>query len=663
MREHAALVLISLQTCGISPAANRNLVLTPLQAEGSGAISVMDKIQTNTDQNGNAWVSLIPGVYQTDVRPAWGQVGVTEFYFYVDPSNAVQSAFTNLLTATNNTYPPNQYAYSAQASDARYALLPVTSNDVASVNPGQIWPPLPNGITNNQTGVMLGGMFNGSFNGNGAGLTNVNASAMSGIPANILLNTFATSWMTNSPLIALSADMLQVNDGAIMSSCIDRYGNVFSALGTPPIWTAHGMDGYPAVLNNGGGLTNATVLGSSCTNAGTVFFLYRMIRPPTLSSFSAMISTGTNNPGNSQAPFAILYPFQSLQAPYSELLLDLISQGTSYAQFADDQFGDDIHVFCATWNANYYADFIDGKNANFNLKVGQGQAAPIPFQGWLYLGTDSHNDDAANFYWSEFWVYTNSLSFYAIDQMCNSFLKKIDRIRGTIFIFSDSMGAGADCGYGGTLQDYLAQAFPGWTIDNVSYIGGSSAVLLSNVLLDAVSSCKGGKNIGIWWPNLNNDGTGSNYSSFLAGLTNNAMIAAQVMKTNNIMAFLVDPPSNPYTDTNGERFAYENWATNCYTNYFTDIIDLSKDPNFGQTNQFTNTVYYPISGSPHGTNVMFSEIVQSFAAPIINAHLNNIYFVNSTTAPPPTVGQPWIAQDMRAPGRFFSNSNGVWASH
>jgi hypothetical protein len=156
----AASVLISLQTCGIAPAANRNLVLTPLQAEGSGAVPVMDKIQTNTDQNGNARVSLMPGVYQTDVRPAWGQVGVTEFYFYVDPSNAVQSAFTNLLTATNNTYPPNQYAYSAQASDARYAPLPVTSNNVASINPAQIYPPVTgssiNAVTNGGSASLSG---------------------------------------------------------------------------------------------------------------------------------------------------------------------------------------------------------------------------------------------------------------------------------------------------------------------------------------------------------------------------------------------------------------------------------------------------------------------------------------------------------------------------
>ena len=115
-----ATVLIPLQTCGISPATNRNVILTPLQAMGSNAVPVMDKIQGTTDGNGNWLPALMPGVYQAQVRPAWGQVGTTEFYFYVDPSNAVQSAYTNLLTGTNITWPPNQYAYSAQASDARY---------------------------------------------------------------------------------------------------------------------------------------------------------------------------------------------------------------------------------------------------------------------------------------------------------------------------------------------------------------------------------------------------------------------------------------------------------------------------------------------------------------------------------------------------------------
>jgi len=391
--------------------------------------------------------------------------------------------------------------------------------------------------------------------------------------------------------------------------------------------------------------------------------LYRMIRPAALSGFSAMFSAGTNNPGISQAPFVVLFPFQNPQVSYGDLTLDLFGGAMGYSQFPDDQFADDIHVYCATWSAAYYADFIDGKIANFSKIVAQSPPEPMPFQGWLYIGTDSHNDDAANFYWSEFWVFNYSLSFYNIDQICNAFLKKVDRMRGTIFIFSDSMGAGADCGYGGSLMDNLAKYFPCYTIDNVSYIGGSSAVLLSNVIVGATSSCKGNENIGIWWPNLNNDGNPANYGAVLAGLTNNAMIAAQVMKTNNIIPLLVDPPSNPFTDTNGERFAYENWATNCYTNYFADIIDLARDPNFGQTNQFTNTVYYPIPGSPHGTNAMFSEIVQSFAGPVINAHLNNFYFVNSTTAPPPTVGQPWAAQDVRAPGRLFSNSNGVWILH
>src|ERR1700722_2701880 len=73
----AATVSIQLQTCGILPAANRNVTLTPLQAEGSDTIPVMDKIQGTTDENGNWTPALIAGIYQADVRPAWGQVGVT----------------------------------------------------------------------------------------------------------------------------------------------------------------------------------------------------------------------------------------------------------------------------------------------------------------------------------------------------------------------------------------------------------------------------------------------------------------------------------------------------------------------------------------------------------------------------------------------------------
>lgn len=140
---NAATVLIPLQTCGISPAADRSITLTPLQALGSNSIPVMDKIQGTTDANGNWSPTLLQGVYKADVRPVNGAVGVTEFYFYVDPSNAVQNALANLLTGTNNTWPPNQYAYSASASDERYA-------PAGSAGNGN-----PNAVTNNQTGVIF----------------------------------------------------------------------------------------------------------------------------------------------------------------------------------------------------------------------------------------------------------------------------------------------------------------------------------------------------------------------------------------------------------------------------------------------------------------------------------------------------------------------------
>jgi len=231
----SASVLIPLETCGISPATNRNLTLTPLQAMGSSTIPVMDKIQGTTDGNGNWQVTLMPGVYQAEVRPAWGQVGVTEFDFYVDPSNAMQNAFTNLLTATNNTYPPNQYAYSAQASDTRYATAAALGNYIqngqttvqlgnffttpstsggtnsnfynvlgqdvfyGTANPAgwlvlatNIFVPRPvtfssDGVTTNLQivphGIYAPSVSSANFSGNGNGLTNVNATAVDNVPA------------------------------------------------------------------------------------------------------------------------------------------------------------------------------------------------------------------------------------------------------------------------------------------------------------------------------------------------------------------------------------------------------------------------------------------------------------------------------------------------
>ncbi|HEY1788664.1 MAG TPA: hypothetical protein VGJ73_10935, partial [Verrucomicrobiae bacterium] len=281
-----AQVQISLQTCGISPAANRNLVLTPIQAEGNGEIPVMDKIQTNTDQNGNVWVSLMPGVYQTEVRPAWGQVGVTEFYFYVDPSNAMQSAFANLLTGTNHTYPPNQYAYSAQASDARYAPLPVTSNDVASINPAQIYPRIPSGITNNQAGVTLGGTFNGSFNGGGAGLTNVNSAKLNGVAGSGYVQNFSQGlglWLNAKQTLLNSNSIIdgQVIQPQDLTGNWTVLQNVNSASNI--LFSAQGLNSNPAfylynseleVSNFWAGATNhftlaITFLDAASTNSAT----------------------------------------------------------------------------------------------------------------------------------------------------------------------------------------------------------------------------------------------------------------------------------------------------------------------------------------------------------------------------------------------------------
>lgn len=121
---HAASVTIPLGQVGSAPAASRSLTITPYSVYQLGLIPLTDdRTYGTSDTNGNFVCTLPPGTYQCDVAPVWGQAGKTEFYFYVDPSNATQNAAANLLTTTPNTFPPPQYAYSAAASDARFAPI------------------------------------------------------------------------------------------------------------------------------------------------------------------------------------------------------------------------------------------------------------------------------------------------------------------------------------------------------------------------------------------------------------------------------------------------------------------------------------------------------------------------------------------------------------
>jgi hypothetical protein len=121
-------ILLTQGNC--APAASRNVTLTPLGLTPTGYVPVIDKIYTNTDVNGSLWVTLWPGYWQCDVKPVWGGTGTTTFYFVVN-TNAVQSAFSNLVTTIDDTFPGPEYAYPAAVSDARYLQAPITAAQIS----------------------------------------------------------------------------------------------------------------------------------------------------------------------------------------------------------------------------------------------------------------------------------------------------------------------------------------------------------------------------------------------------------------------------------------------------------------------------------------------------------------------------------------------------
>jgi hypothetical protein len=192
------------------------------------------------------------------------------------------------------------------------------------------------------------------------------------------------------------------------------------------------------------------------------------------------------------------------------------------------------------------------------------------------------------------------------------------------------------------------------TIDNIAYPGSSSTQMNSLETNWDISSTSSGVKIGIWYFNLNNDGVGI---GSLNTTTNNMFSWAQNAQTNGFITIVVNPQSNKAVDTNGQRFVFQSIITNVWTNYFNAIVDLSRDPNFGQTNQWTNTLYFSSDGI-HPSNAFYEEAVQCFFTPVINSILYENYSCTTTTAPPPTLSQPWTCIYQN---HFYSNSNGQWA--
>jgi hypothetical protein len=101
------------------PPTNRNALITPVGLlPGTAFLTVQDKWMYQTGTNGSFWVSnMVPGSY---VLTVMGPPTTSFFPFFVDPTNQTQNAAANVITSTNLAWPPNGFAWTAQASDARY---------------------------------------------------------------------------------------------------------------------------------------------------------------------------------------------------------------------------------------------------------------------------------------------------------------------------------------------------------------------------------------------------------------------------------------------------------------------------------------------------------------------------------------------------------------
>lgn len=493
-----------------------------------------------------------------------------------------------------------------------------------------------------------------------------NSMQLGGLPATSILSAYAAAWRTNQFLDWWSADTVQTNSGSIVTNWIGRNGNVLAGNAA---WNAQGINGHPAFHFDGTGnniLTNGTLLGNQCVQQCTIFCVFRM--PPQPQNFlygsdgpQALLDGMTIN-GSERAFFAPAYNFGPMFGAFWQ------GQGGGNLSVEDVpsfHWGDDSQIYCVTWSPTNFADYWDGKLDNWYPKGGSYNDAgcSYPFSGTLALGQLANHVWPFTGYLAELLIYPSQLSNATIDGINHYFLQKYGLIRNVIVLGGDSMMWGGTASHGGTWQDIIATNFPGWSVDNISVPGASSMQIETNTALLAPTACCAGKKVFILWNNLENGG------EQIGSITNDQIAMGQMLQSNGWIDILVDPPSNGYNDTNrtqtggGEplRFAYQNWATNNWQNYFDGIIDLARDVNVGYSNACTNLLYYPPGGynngePTHWTNATYAETAP-YVISAIQAAVNRNYFVSTTNNPPPTPSQPWWSN---YGNHFYYNSNGVW---
>jgi hypothetical protein len=407
--------------------------------------------------------------------------------------------------------------------------------------------------------------------------------------------------------------------GSTVTSYSGCNGNTLIGTATYDPVTMHGHPGITQP-SAGNGMGNPALLGTIFENSGTFAIVFCWTKPSSLPGAGEVIA-GASTSGNTY---------------YWKLVpTDPNASGNLYMQDGgigpsgltggnitlDSSPLNNVHVFLATWINGVYLDYIDGALIN-NVPLGAYWPLNFPwnpgFMGGFYLGNNY------DFTWTfsgaegEFLLSTNFASAQIADEIQTLFLSDNGALRKTLEMDGDSIVAGVGASLGGDLDSYIDPDFAGWQVINCGIPGATT----SGILTDQLYRAHGGSSVlpyvQIFYSNLNNNGRGdaSQAGTFLATITNDMMAWATNVTATGHIPLLVVPPSNPYTDTNGERALFINWATNCALNYFAPpLIRLDLAP-VGTNGAWQNPVFFPTFGNPHGTNAFYASIAPYFPAAV-----------------------------------------------
>ncbi|MCX6923498.1 MAG: hypothetical protein NT154_09865, partial [Verrucomicrobia bacterium] len=263
------------------PATNRHVLITPLQlTPETNQIAVYDRLSFITDTNGLIVITnKMAGLYQVDIQAPPDK---TTFAILVSTNNGSFSADTLQVAMPRTVSRPQDYPYSAQASDARYLKLAssvdglLTNNFSGTITASGFSAGTISSITNRAdyffgdgSGLTrLSGVGGGTqfTNGNGAGtsLTNFN-------------NLTATGTVTAAKLtVAGISDFLTNKNGSFSVQTADSPG-LSSAILTPSGFTGDGnrLTNIPitSIVSPGQIITNhnASAVTLSSTVTATAF--------------------------------------------------------------------------------------------------------------------------------------------------------------------------------------------------------------------------------------------------------------------------------------------------------------------------------------------------------------------------------------------------------